>query len=49
MEGTGEIGPVPTASLWPWWAKMARNGAAESGHCSSGQRAIKFDGKGLAT
>ena len=33
MEGTGEIGAVPTPSLWPLSAKMARNGAAESDHC----------------
>ena len=48
MEGTGEIGPVPTASLWPWWAKMARNGAAEGGRCSSGQRGAAEGGIGRA-
>ena len=37
MERRGEIGPVPPASLWPRWAKLARNGAAESRRCSSGQ------------
>ena len=37
MHGTAGIRAFPTAFLWPRWAKMARNGAAESGRCSSGQ------------
>ena len=46
MERREEIGPVPTASLWPRWAKMARNGAAESGRCSSGQWGAEDGGTG---
>ena len=48
MEGTGEIGAVPAPSLWPLSAKMARNGAAESDRCSSGQWGAADGGIGRA-
>ena len=38
MEGTAGIGAFPTSFLWLRSAKMAQNGAAEIGRCSSGQR-----------
>ena len=49
MEGTGEIGAVPTPSLWPLSAKMARNGAAESDRCRSGQWGAAGGGIGCAS
>ena len=49
LEVGGEIGAVPTTFLWLRWAKMARNGAAESGGCSSGQRGAAYGRIGLAT
>ena len=48
MEGTAGIRAFSTAFLWPQSAKMARNGAAESGRCSSGQRGAAEGGIGRA-
>ena len=48
MEGQGEIGAFPTPLLWPRSAKMARNGADESGRCTSGQWEAAAGGIGRA-
>ena len=48
MEGRAEVWGFPMPLLWPRSAKMARNGAAESGRCSSGQWGAAEGGIGRA-